>query len=117
MGGPRVSAPPNAPWMMCLGRCYFVVLTPTGYHIQIEPYDPSYTEASLIPCLERFWHQSVLPAFQKRDELDAGESCPDGISRDAVRCYPGWVPPAAKRTPTATLDGYVAKRGLGHPAS
>lgn len=40
--------------MMGMGQCYFVVLSPTGYHVQIEPFDPDYCNERLFPALERF---------------------------------------------------------------
>lgn len=46
--------------MMGLGLCYFVVLSPTGYHVQIEPYDEAYCHSSLFPCLDRFCRAVVL---------------------------------------------------------
>ena len=48
-------------YMMGLGQCYFVVLSPSGYHVQIEPLDLSYCEGSLFPSLERFCRVPVRP--------------------------------------------------------
>lgn len=41
-------------FMMGLGLCYFVVLSPTGYQVQVEPLDVAYCRNSLFPTLERF---------------------------------------------------------------
>ena len=72
--------------IMGLGLCYFVVLAPTGYHVIVEPYDPIYTCQSLLPSLHRYWFESVIPAFEERDQL----------GKENV--YPGWLPENACQT-------------------
>ena len=92
--------------MMGLGLCYFVVLSPSGYQVQVEPLDLVYTDRSLFPSLDRFcnamldprkyrkeyffcpglhssWHEVVIPAFQERDALGS-----DNV-------YAGWMPSAS----------------------
>jgi hypothetical protein len=73
--------------IMGLGYCYFIVLAPTGYQVILEPYDPIYTCQSLLPSLQRYWFDVVLPAFDERDRL----------GKENV--FPGWLPsaPIAKR--------------------
>lgn len=72
-------------WLMGLGMCYFVVLSPSGYHVTIEPYDAVYTTQSLLQSLISFWHDKVLPAFEERDSMDKG------------KLYIGWLPNAKRR--------------------
>ena len=82
--------------IMGLGYCYFIVLAPTGYQVILEPYDPIYTCQSLLPSLQRYWFDVVLPAFDERDRL----------GKENV--FPGWLPcvQSAKRkreTPLQTI--------------
>ena len=54
---------------MGLGYIYFIVLSPTGIQVSVEPYDPVYVTQSLLPALVDFWHNHVLPAFEERDRM------------------------------------------------
>ena len=65
---------------MGLGYIYFVVLSPTGFQVTVEAYDPIYVTQSLLPSLLHFWNHIVLPAFEERDSL----------GKDNVSV--GWVP-------------------------
>ena len=78
----------NAP-LMGLGFVYFIVLSPSGFHVIVEPYDPVYVTQSLLPNLLDFWHQQVLPAFEERDQL----------GKDNVPI--GWIPAFARKRPPA----------------
>jgi hypothetical protein len=64
-------------FLMGCGWIYFVVLSPSGFQVTVEPYDPVYVAQSLLPCLVDFWKNQVLPAFEERDR---------------ERCDVGWVP-------------------------
>ena len=75
--------------LMGLGFVYFIVLSPSGFHVIVEPYDPVYVTQSLLPSLLDFWHQQVLPAFEERDQL----------GRDNVPT--GWIPAFARKRPPA----------------
>lgn len=81
---------------MGLGYIYFVVLSPSGFQVIVEPYaqaialrlpvpDPVYVTQSLLPSLVHFWYQVVLPAFEERDVL--------GKDNLVV----GWLPPTARK--------------------
>jgi hypothetical protein len=90
---------------MGLGYIYFVVLSPTGIQVIVEPYDPVYVThldgrscpssrsfdrtgarfrppgtQSLLPALVDFWHNHVLPAFEERDRV--------GVESVGM----GWIP-------------------------
>lgn len=96
-------------WMMGLSQCYFVVLTPSGFQVIVEPLDVEYCTHRLVPTLDGFFRGTsestaqinkrpfppslhaffmrptgrfdvVLPAFDERDEL--GQE----------NVYPGWLP-------------------------
>lgn len=41
--------------MMGLGQCYFVVLTPSGFQVILEPLDVAYCTQHLVPALDRFF--------------------------------------------------------------
>jgi hypothetical protein len=68
--------------IMGLGHCYFIVLAPSGYQVILEPYDPIYVCQSLLPTLQKYWFDVVIPAFDERDKL----------GKENV--YPGWLPAA-----------------------
>ena len=72
-------------WLMGLSVVYFVVLSPSGFQVSVEPYDPVYMTQSLLPALLDFWNQQVLPAFEERDQ----------IGRENVPV--GWIPAGARR--------------------
>ena len=55
-------------YLMGLGFVYFVVLSPSGYEVTVEPVDPCYT-AQLVDRLQCYWHDEVITAFEQRDEL------------------------------------------------
>lgn len=57
-----------------------MVLSPTGYHVQVLDYDPVYATQQLLPSLVDFWHNLVLPSFEQRDRI--------GIDHT----YFGWIP-------------------------
>ena len=65
---------------MGLSFVYFVVLSPSGFQVTVEPYDPVYVTQSLLPSLLEFWEQNVIPALEERDRL----------GKDNVPV--GWVP-------------------------
>jgi len=87
-------------WLMGLAFCYFLVLTPTGFQVIIEHFDPSYTTQGLIPNLVRFWKDVVLPAFHERDQL----------GRDNVQT--GWLPSETSKrfNPEHGAEPPLAKR-------
>lgn len=64
-------------WLLGLATIYFLVLTPTGFQVSIDTYDPTYTTQSLVPSLVHFWRHVVLPAFRERDEIGC-ENVPIG---------------------------------------
>ena len=57
-------------FLMGLHSIYFVVLSPTGFSVTVEPYDDHYARSSLLPALLNFWHNHVVPAFREREALD-----------------------------------------------
>ena len=77
-------------FLMGLGFVYFVVLSPSGYQVTVEPYDPVYVTQSLLPTLIEFWNKQVLPAFEERDQLG-----PENVPI-------GWVPSNKKRAVLST---------------
>ena len=100
--------------MMGLGRCYFVVLSPTGYQVQTEPLDEAYTDASLFPALDHFFrcagraapghpprHRTVLPALEERDGLPSEDR------------RPGWMPHILALSRRAREDGTPTRTSGG----
>lgn len=72
-------------WLMGLSFVYFVVLSPSGFQVTVEPYDPVYVTQSLLPSLLEFWEHHVIPALEERDRL----------GKDNVPV--GWVPPFLRK--------------------
>lgn len=114
-------------FMMGMGQCYFVVLSPTGFQVVLEPLDAIYCSQILFPALERFClganapagfpplspfaersprprFDVVLPAFDERDALGKenvypgwGRSLSGRVCRPRER--PGPLPPSGGAAP------------------
>ena len=72
-------------FLMGQGYVYFIVLSPSGFQVSVEPYDAVYVSQSLLPALVDFWHNQVVPAFEERDRM--------GRDRAPV----GWIPSAVRK--------------------
>ena len=84
---------PRTPGLMGLGSCYFIVLAPTGYHVQVEPYDAAYVNTCLIPALEQFCVGMSSPQNMAHDGTRTSSPPSRSGTRSASR-IPGQPPPS-----------------------
>lgn len=85
-------------WLLGLETIYFLVLTPSGFQVSVDTYDPTYTTQSLVPSLVNFWRDVVIPAFRERDRI--------GHENVSV----GWLPNLHSLGPAAGDAAPPAKR-------